>query len=245
MQQPAPGRILPHLPPPRDRPPPRIPALTTATDLTLPPDGGGDDGAGRLARIAEHLEQQAWARCPDFVSPTLTGQLLADARAAQAAQQLRPATIGRRQRRHPQIRGDQLLWLDRGNASLAQQAYLDALDDLRIYLNRRLFLGLEEIEMQLAHYPAGHRYARHLDRVAGSDQRVVSTVFYLNPGWTCADGGALRLETAAGPQTILPQAGTLVVFLSAGMWHEVLPTRRERWSLTGWLRRRRLERPLI
>ena len=36
----------------------------------------------------------------------------------------------------------------------------------------------------------------------------------------------------------LPQAGTLALFLSADMPHEVLPATRERLSLTGWFRRR-------
>ncbi len=37
---------------------------------------------------------------------------------------------------------------------------------------------------------------------------------------------------------VMPQAGTFVAFLAADFDHEVLPARRERASLTGWLRRR-------
>ena len=37
---------------------------------------------------------------------------------------------------------------------------------------------------------------------------------------------------------MLPQAGTLALFLSGEMPHEVLPATRERLSLTGWFRRR-------
>ncbi len=37
---------------------------------------------------------------------------------------------------------------------------------------------------------------------------------------------------------MLPQLGTLAVFLSANLPHEVLPATRERLSLTGWFRRR-------
>ena len=37
---------------------------------------------------------------------------------------------------------------------------------------------------------------------------------------------------------VLPEGGTLVCFLSQRFWHEVLPARRERLSLTGWFRGR-------
>jgi SM-20-related protein len=37
---------------------------------------------------------------------------------------------------------------------------------------------------------------------------------------------------------VLPQAGSLLLFLSADMPHEVLPASRDRLSLTGWFRRR-------
>ena len=49
----------------------------------------------------------------------------------------------------------------------------------------------------------------------------------------------MRLYLADGRELdVLPEAGTLVVFLSADLPHEVLPATRERLSLTGWLRRR-------
>ena len=36
---------------------------------------------------------------------------------------------------------------------------------------------------------------------------------------------------------VQPEAGTLVLFRSADLPHEVLPARRERWSVAGWFRR--------
>ena len=62
---------------------------------------------------------------------------------------------------------------------------------------------------------------------------------YLNDGWQAEDGGQLRLYLADGQvRDVLPEAGTLVVFLSADIPHEVLPASRDRLSLTGWFRRR-------
>lgn len=37
---------------------------------------------------------------------------------------------------------------------------------------------------------------------------------------------------------VLPQAGTLMVFMSAQWPHEVLPATRDRLSITGWFLRR-------
>jgi len=40
------------------------------------------------------------------------------------------------------------------------------------------------------------------------------------------------------PLDIVPWGGTLVLFMSQKLEHEVLPTRAQRHSLTGWFRRR-------
>jgi SM-20-related protein len=64
-------------------------------------------------------------------------------------------------------------------------------------------------------------------------------VIYLNQDWQAEHGGALRLHPQNLPtQDISPIACRMVVFLSAEMLHEVLPTTRNRMSLTGWFRRR-------
>jgi len=64
----------------------------------------------------------------------------------------------------------------------------------------------------------------------------------LNDAWQAADGGQLRLYLdgmAEAPYLdVLPTAGTLVAFLSSRFWHEVMPAKRERMSITGWFRSR-------
>ena len=60
----------------------------------------------------------------------------------------------------------------------------------------------------------------------------------LDPGHNEADGGALRLHLPDGAVDVPPRGGTLVLFLSAEIEHEVLPTTRERLSIAGWFRRR-------
>lgn len=134
------------------------------------------------------------------------------------------------------IRGDSIAWLESGQP--AADALLQRFDALRQTLNATFFLGLKRVEAHLACYPPGAGYARHLDRFRDDDARVISAVLYLNEGWDPADGGQLRLYPQdTEPVDVQPEAGTLVLFRSADLSHEVLPARRERWSVAGWFRR--------
>jgi len=187
--------------------------------------------------IADALRDHGACRLPAFPDATLTHALRADLQRLRADEALAPAASGRGAGRDVAtgLRGDATLWLDDPRAGEAAAAYLAALDALRIALNRRLFLGMEEVEAHYAAYPPGTRYVRHRDRFRDSDARVVSVVTYLNPGWPAADGGALRIAMPEGDIDVVPDTGS-VCFLSE-LEHEVLPATRERCSIAGWLRR--------
>jgi SM-20-related protein len=196
--------------------------------------------------IAEALAQAGWAVADDFLSPLLVAQLAQEARTLWDANAFRPAGTGRGDgfRLDARVRTDQVKWLDGDALTAAQRMLMRRLDDLRNAVNRALFLGLFELELHLALYPPGGFYRKHLDQFRGVGDRIVTTVFYLNSDWNALDGGALRIYTGAGDapdyQDILPLGGRLVCFLSARFMHEVLPTRRERISITGWFKRRTL-----
>ncbi|MEH6367338.1 MAG: 2OG-Fe(II) oxygenase, partial [Pseudomonas marincola] len=97
----------------------------------------------------------------------------------------------------------------------------------------------DSYESHFAFYPAGAFYKKHLDRFRDDDRRTVSVVLYLNEQWQDDFGGELRLYLPDGEtRDVRPEAGSLVVFMSADMPHEVLPATRERLSLAGWFRRR-------
>ncbi len=150
------------------------------------------------------------------------------------------AGIGRQTDRHIDnaYRTDAIHWLDRQHA--AERAYLDWMEQLRRGLNRRLFLGLFDYECHFAHYAPGAFYKRHLDAFRGNTNRVLTTVYYLNPHWHEGDGGQLliyRDEDSAEPfLRVPPQGGTLAVFLSDQFPHEVAPALRDRYSIAGWFR---------
>jgi SM-20-related protein len=112
---------------------------------------------------------------------------------------------------------------------------------LRLHLNEALFLGAQEAELHFARYAPGAFYRTHRDRFRDDDARLVSLVFYLNDEWPDDAGGELMLYAADDSGAVItrvqPNAGTMVCFLSDRFPHEVLPATRERFSLTGWLRR--------
>ncbi|MGH7266931.1 MAG: 2OG-Fe(II) oxygenase, partial [Candidatus Rokuibacteriota bacterium] len=98
-------------------------------------------------------------------------------------------------------------------------------------------LAVGRAELQVARYPGGGtRYTRHRDafRDAAGPRRRVTAIVYLNPGWTPADGGCLRLHLADGPRDVAPRLDRLVVFLSERVEHEVLPAHAPRWAVTAW-----------
>ena len=122
-----------------------------------------------------------------------------------------------------------------------------ALDSARVQLGsllgRELRSGMEAVYVL---YPEGGYYRRHVDSVEGVDsggsgQRAVSFICYLNePGWSASDGGMLRVFDSAGGERVRedlpPESGSLVLFDSKRVSHEVLPTRRQRACLVGWFR---------
>jgi SM-20-related protein len=180
----------------------------------------------RHAVLREALPEPAWR------------SLRAEAEALHAAGAFAPARVGRARgrQRDEAVRGDSTCWLDEDMP--AGGAWLRWMDGLRRTLNRELFLGLAEFEAHYAHYPPGTFYRRHVDRHRDSNARVVSAVLYLNPQWRAQDGGALRLEDAGGAPllTLPPEGGTLLLFMSEDMPHEVLAAARARWSIAGWFR---------
>ncbi|WP_449434828.1 2OG-Fe(II) oxygenase [Pseudomonas putida] len=193
-----------------------------------------------LSAVVDDLATRGWSQQALFLPAELVRALAAECRRRYGEGELNPAGVGRGagQEVREAIRGDQIQWIDPGQAEACDR-YLAAMDSLRQAINQGLFLGLEDFECHFALYPPGAFYRRHLDRFRDDDRRAISVVFYLNEGWQAQDGGQLRMFLAdEAEHDVQPEAGCLVVFLSGEVPHEVLPAGRERLSLTGWFRRR-------
>jgi len=72
--------------------------------------------------------------------------------------------------------------------------------------------------------PGGPAYLRHLDTYGDDNCRAFTFILYANERWPEADGGALRAEVDGAEVDVAPRAGTLVVFDSRRIWHQVLPS---------------------
>lgn len=192
-----------------------------------------------LDEVAADLRRRDWTvLAVDPAHPLLLGAAC-EARDHLLTQRLRPASTGRDDGlRLAGLRGDDTLWLDDPACGPAAADLLQAFDQLRVGLNQRLTLGLASVEAHFAHYPVGAGYARHLDRFRRDDARVLSLVLYLNRDWPSDGGGALRLHLPAGRHDIAPAQGTLAIFLSASVEHEVLPATQARFSVAAWFQQR-------
>jgi SM-20-related protein len=128
-------------------------------------------------------------------------------------------------------RGDRIAWLDPQTSPPVLAAACARLEALRLAIARDAWLPTTHADIQAAHYPGGGaRYVRHRDAPEKRNRRRVTAIVYLNPGWTPADGGQLRMDDT----DIEPIGGRLVVFLSERAWHEVLPAHAPRYAITAW-----------
>jgi SM-20-related protein len=175
-----------------------------------------------------------------FLAPSQIRALADCARLRRARGDFDTARIGSGQslQHREDIRGDSTCWIT-PPLWPAEETLLEELERLRLELNRESLLGLFELELHYAWYPSGAGYARHVDQPQGRAQRLVSLVLYLNQDWIPAAGGELRIFDATdGYRDIEPIAGRLVYFLTPGREHAVLPTHRDRLSVSGWFRSR-------
>jgi SM-20-related protein len=186
-----------------------------------------------------------WASKPGCIGNEESLRLRTECENASERGELKRAGVGRGMNLQVRedIRGDHVMWLQTDAASVEQIIYLAKLELLRLALNQRFFLGLFEFEGHFAIYPEGAFYKAHLDRHEGTNDRIVTTILYLNPNWQPGDGGELKLWTTvegkAGAFILIePRMGTLVCFMAGDFWHEVLPAKKTRMSITGWFRQR-------
>ncbi|PSJ47687.1 proline hydroxylase [Zobellella endophytica] len=188
--------------------------------------------------VVEAIAERGIGIFPRFLDAPRVAALHQDF-AALPAWQLTPAGIGRDQHQHTnkRIRTDKTRWLE--GDSPARRDYLALMAGLQQQMNRQLFMGLKDYECHYALYQPGDFYKKHLDAFRGRGNRRLTTVVYLNEDWRPADGGDLLVYPEKGKAVlhrVLPEAGTLVCFLSEQFPHEVLPARRERLSIAGWFR---------
>lgn len=200
--------------------------------------------APTLAEV-ELLNGQGWYVRDHALPPAVVARARAEAEELSASGRLRTGGLGRAEVRWAEVqaRSDDILWLDEAHPPPAIGTLLHALQRLRRRLVAAHGLGEAASEVQLARYREGGRYVRHLDAYRGAATRRLTVLLYLNPDWTEAQGGCLRLypdRPQAPPLPhldVAPLGGRLLVFQSRRLEHEVRPVAPlapPRYSLTCW-----------
>lgn len=156
------------------------------------------------------------------------------------------------------IRKTSICWLDYLDPKTdIENSLLMFFDAFRLQLCDALTceLNFEDTEVLYARYPEMGFYSRHSDShvpaVGISDrdtERYISIVLYVNDHpWQENDGGSLRMfgdeyEPWTSSIDVPPVPGTLLLFFSQGLSHEVLVTSVIRYAVVCWFRIRAVQR---
>ncbi len=195
-----------------------------------------------IDQICDDLSHKGWSVTPDFLSEPLLNHYASEINQLHQQGLFKKAGIGSGVQHtiREQIRSDHILWLD-PDTGTELGSYLAVIEELRIALNRQLFLNLVDFEGHAAIYPPGSCYQKHLDQFHNDDLRTITTILYLNDNWEKSHGGELLIYTNESQSEyieLLPHLGYLVTFVSSRYIHEVKPAKRNRLSITGWYKRR-------
>lgn len=192
-----------------------------------------------FSNLLADLQTKGWSVQDDFFSADFIDALMDEVENIQNAYMLQ-AGVGRKQDHQIILdaRRDYIQWIDPNKP--IKKDFLKTMEELRVALNRRLFLGLFDYEAHFARYEAGAFYEKHIDAFKGESNRILSTVLYLNDNWQDGDGGELVVYDEIDPNIELgrfyPKKGRLAVFLSECFYHEVVVAKRTRHSIAGWFR---------
>ncbi|MCL1126413.1 2OG-Fe(II) oxygenase [Shewanella surugensis] len=211
--------------------------------MTLPHSTHQDDELSLFESIANDIADKGYSIHPSALPDNLTALLLQHMTEL-PNEHFKRAGIGRAKDHNINdfIRTDEICWIT--TDSDAGCAWIKWTQSLQDFFNRRLFLGLSSFESHFSHYAKGDFYKTHKDAFKGEDNRVLSVVVYLNQYWSANDGGELVIynpqsatsSTDNDTIVVMPNFGSIVVFLSEEFPHEVLPAKRDRYSIAGWFR---------
>ena len=211
------------------------------------------------------LADHGWCQIPNAMDGVHLASIRSDAEGLRKL--ARKANVSSKQRTQENIRKSTLMPLypppptNEGSIDTRMQLY-DAVRNLQTHLQQSESLSLPKLdpfstELSYLYYPAGGFYKRHLDVPEETDgwhlrhregsiskfalRRVISFILYLEQNWQEEWGGELRVWKPGTGETvdILPSCGTLVLFFSDLIRHEVLETHCGRRCVVGWFRTHR------
>lgn len=134
------------------------------------------------------------------------------------------------------IRSDKILWIEPTTNNIHEQEFFNKINHFSDYLNKTCYTGITNAEFHYACYEPGTFYKKHIDRFKNDNARKFSVITYLNKNWNTDDGGELIIYLPKEKVTIIPEFGKTVIFKSDELEHEVLPNKKQRLSIAGWLK---------
>lgn len=184
----------------------------------------------------------------NIVGPKLMLQLHNEAKALRGS--LKPSEYWNRWQ---EGRADSYCLIDKGTMEIMGYAAMTFAIDLLEEICQRLaeFDGVRPTaKLQLACFAAGSAgYEAHTDGSKAEelgtmpeDQKMmisarrITAILYLNEQWEDSNGGALRAfgEDESSYVEAFPHGGSLALFRSRDLVHQVMPTSRDRYALTMW-----------
>ncbi|MCV2884293.1 2OG-Fe(II) oxygenase [Aestuariibacter sp. AA17] len=195
-----------------------------------------DDIQRFLENAVDAIHSQGYFIAPHSLPQPIAQALLDEVQALQQSH-FHEASIGREtdNTQNKTIRRDQIHWFN--GQTQAEAIWLDWTSNIQTAMNRYLYMGLFSFEGHYAHYRQGDFYKKHVDAFRGKSNRKLTLINYLNKSWSQDDGGEMILYLPNNQSvSIAPEFATTVLFLSEDFPHEVLPSKRDRYSVTGWFR---------
>ncbi len=189
------------------------------------------------------LIESGFAIIENFIDEEITNGLRKNLHLQYVQGEFKKAGIGKWNTFHKnkEVRSDHIYWIDKLSDNDTEITFFSLVNDFMQYLNRTCFTSLKSFEFHYALYPKQAFYKRHLDQFLLDDSRQYTMIFYLNENWCVHDGGQLVLYLEKETLEIIPKGGTMVFFESQKIEHEVLPSNRDRMSVTGWLKNSELK----
>lgn len=185
------------------------------------------------------LESKAWFAKEKVIDSNLCFQLSRALKVKQSDKSLSVAALSKNHSNlnSKSMRDSSISWIEDWNETEGLRSLYKILDNIMLSVNNYFRLPIKSFESQFALYENGGFYEKHIDKTKKSNRRILSCIIYLND---CPEGGELVIyrqgsETEIA-QVLSPKAGSLVLFFSDQIYHEVKPTKLLRLSLTTWFR---------
>jgi SM-20-related protein len=190
------------------------------------------------SKMLDELSEKSWSVCPDFFSRKFTLALMDESKDLLKGGLFHTASVGNLSGKEIKVsvRGDNILWFDEKKLTDLQEEFMNGMSDFQNILNSEFYLGIQEMEFHFAVYPINSFYKKHLDQFKNKGSRVISCILYLNDQWLESDGGQLRIHSLDKFTDVFPDGGKFVCFRSEEVQHEVMPTKKDRHSVTGWMK---------